>query len=97
MPSSRSSSTSALAHHGRNSGYVFTSATSAYISRGEYQSRTDFFTCFTTTPRPPNTARDPPGGSDLAWGGPARRPATIGLAQIASYNAEIVLGARGPI
>jgi len=27
-----------------------------------------------TTPRPPSTAADPPGGSGLAWGGPARRP-----------------------
>jgi branched-chain amino acid transport system ATP-binding protein len=27
-----------------------------------------------TTPRSPDTASDPPGGSGLAWGGPARRP-----------------------
>ena len=27
-----------------------------------------------TTPRSPGTASDPPGGSGLAWGGPARRP-----------------------
>jgi len=27
-----------------------------------------------TTPRSPGTTRDPPGGSGLAWGGPARRP-----------------------
>ena len=27
-----------------------------------------------TTPRSPGTAIDPPGGSGLAWGGPARRP-----------------------
>jgi HAE1 family hydrophobic/amphiphilic exporter-1 len=28
-----------------------------------------------TAPRSPSTAIDPPGGSGLAWGGPARRPA----------------------
>src|SRR6218665_283013 len=27
-----------------------------------------------TAPRSPGTASDPPGGSGLAWGGPARRP-----------------------
>src|SRR5205814_4662551 len=27
-----------------------------------------------TTPRSPSTASDPPRGSGLAWGGPARRP-----------------------
>ena len=30
-----------------------------------------------TAPRPPSTASDPPGGSGLAWGGPARRPEAV--------------------
>src|SRR5438034_7860903 len=30
-----------------------------------------------TAPRSPGTAIEPPGGSGLAWGGPARRPAAM--------------------
>ena len=33
-------------HHGRNCGYCWTPTTSSYISRAEYQSMTDFLTCF---------------------------------------------------
>ena len=36
----------------------------------------------TTTPRAPGTARDPPRGSGLAWGGPARRPAPVARATL---------------
>src|SRR5437879_1527518 len=55
-----------------------------------------------STPRLPSTACDPPGGSGLAWGGPARRPgapprallallagAVVGTAQAAPHDFAI--------
>src|SRR5260221_13625599 len=39
-----------------------------------------------TAPRSPGTTIDPPRGSGLAWGGPARRPGTDRLTQGVSYD-----------
>jgi len=44
-----------------------------------------------SAPRLPGTASDPPGGSGLAWGGPARRPVRAGaLVLLASALAGVV-------
>ena len=47
-----------------------------------------------SAPRPPSTACDPPGGSGLAWGGPARRPggARSHLARLAPAVAWALAG-----
>src|SRR5947199_9877597 len=45
-----------------------------------------------SAPRSPSTASDPPRGSGLAWGGPARRPVKDGLAL--SHDSRIVAQRR---
>jgi len=47
-----------------------------------------------TTPRPPRTAVDPPRGSGLAWGGPARRPVDLRLV-IAALLVALLSGCAG--
>ncbi len=43
-----------------------------------------------TTPRSPSTSSDPPRGSGLAWGGPARRPVPLGRQGIVASLASLL-------